>query len=262
MHRLRIKDLITRGVLWFILMTAMGCVSNKKVVYMQDKTQDKPHKIDRNGSVVSDNSLFLLCSDDVILIRVEYTPIAELGIVGQTQQNTVLAKSHPYENAYTINSEGQINIPNLGYIEVAGMSIEQAQKLIEDRANSVYKTPVVNIHLLNFEVNILGEVNAPGKYVFTENKVTLFDALAMAHGVAPFGDKRSVKVIRNRNDSTCIYHVDLTDLESLKDEHIYLRPSDTIIIKPLGSKKFAGDNSRWLVIGFSAIISFIAVFFR
>lgn len=254
------------GNLWkLMLLLCIGftsCVSSKKTVYLQDQTKKKSHKIDHDASFELESGLFPLYPGDVLMVKVEYTPITEPYLTGNTQQNTLLSRSHPFENAYTIDSEGAIDVPNLGRFEIEGLNIEEARSLIAASAVNVFKDPVVNLYLLNFEVNVLGDVNAPGKYPIVQNRAQLLDALALAHDIGPFGDKRSVKVIRNRNDSVTIFHLDLTDVNTLKEQNIFLRPGDTIIVKPLRAKKYSGDTSRWLVIGFSAIISFIAVFFR
>lgn len=234
----------------------------KNTVYLQDKTQEKPHKVDYDGAFELQTALFPLYPGDVLLVKIEHTPITEPHLTETTQQNTVPAKSHPFEHAYTIDSEGLLQIPNLGTFELNGLTIEEAKSTIALAAMKVFKNPVVNLYLMNFEINVLGEVNAPGKYQILQNQAQLLDALALAHDIAPFGDKRSIKLIRNRNNEVQIFHLDLTNVEALKDQNIFLRPGDSIIVKALPSKRYSGDTSRWLVLSFSAIISFIAVFFR
>lgn len=256
----------TKSIHWklfcLLCIFCSSCVSMKNTVYLQDKTQEKPHKVDYDGSFDLQTALFPLYPGDVLLVKIEHTPITEPHLTGSTQQNTTPSKSHPFEHAYTIDSDGFLQVPNLGTFKLEGLNIEEAKSSIAEAARKVFKDPVVNLYLMNFEVNVLGEVNTPGKYQIVQSQAQLLDALALAHDVAPFGDKRSVKLVRNRNQQVQIFHLDLTNMDALKDEKIFLRPGDTIIVKALPSKKYSGDTSRWLVLSFSAIISFVAVFFR
>lgn len=239
-----------------------SCVTNKKAVYFQDKTVKKSHKVDVDRSQNDVNLSLKLDAGDAILIKIEYTPLTEPEITGADRQNTLEAKSHPFENGCVLDSLGQITLPNLGTFSLLQKTLTDAQSIISQKAASVYQKPVVSVFLLSFEVNVIGEVNQPGKYNFTGTKVSILDALATAGDINTFGNKKSVKVIRNRHGKMTVYHLDLTDLEALFSQKLYLRPNDTVVIKPLAAKKFAGDNSRWIVISFSAIISFAAVFFR
>lgn len=259
----------TSRVNWSIPLMALifslflsSCVTNKKAVYFQDKTVKKPHKVDVDRSQEEMGLSLKLDVGDAILVKIEYTPLTEPEITGADRLNTLEAKSHPFENGYVLDSLGQITLPNLGTFSLLQKTLQEAQNLISQKAASVYQRPVVSVFLLNFEVNVLGEVNQPGKYSFSGTKVSVLDALATAGDINTFGNKKSVKVIRNRHGKMTVYHLDLTDLEALFSQKIYLRPNDTVVIKPLPAKKFAGDNSRWIVLSFSAIISFVAVFFR
>ena len=111
------------------------------------------------------------------------------------------------ENTYqlTISPEGTVNIPNLGPISVQGLSIEQASDQLLNKLGSIYsglrganKDTFAQVSLGNLrsiQVNIVGEVTAPGTYTLT-SFASVFNALYAAGGPSEKGTYRSIKVIR------------------------------------------------------------------
>ena len=71
--------------------------------------------------------------------------------------------------AFRIDQNGDINVPVLGTMHVAGGTVSQARvqirkKLLDDQ---ILKDPQVNLTVLEYtapEVTIVGEVTSPGKY--------------------------------------------------------------------------------------------------
>lgn len=103
-----------------------------------------------------------------------------------------------------VQPEGAINIPNVGNITVAGLTIEEAKKLIRDKlVKTVYRslaTGATNFTLTlgnirSIRVTILG-ASKPGNYTVS-SFTTLFNALYLCGGPEKIGSFRSIELIRN-----------------------------------------------------------------
>jgi len=88
-----------------------------------------------------------------------------------------------------VTSDGKIDMPLLGYVSVAGLSVEEAQALLEKRfvEGNFLKNPQVTIYVKEFTsqgVSVIGAVNKPGVYPVLGSR-TLLDVLLMAGGLDP-----------------------------------------------------------------------------
>ena len=68
----------------------------------------------------------------------------------------------PNSRLFVVNSRGEINFPQLGRIHVAGMTTEQLCDMLTERISQSVEDPLVIVELVNFRVNVLGEVKKPG----------------------------------------------------------------------------------------------------
>ncbi len=82
----------------------------------------------------------------------------------------------------TVDPNGEIFLPFLGTVPVAGMETDDIRRLLVDRYSALYSDPVVEV-VTNVSVNITGAVGQPGQF-FLPASATLVDALARAGGVS------------------------------------------------------------------------------
>ena len=143
--------------------------------------------------------------------------------------NNVAAWSLP------ISIEGNINIPNIGLVNVAGKTFEQASDIIKSKliaANySIGKGTNVQFSLGNIrsiKVIMQGECIKPGTYTII-SFATVFNALSVAGGPNNIGSYRNIEVIR---DGKIIDHMDLYDflLKGSQKGNIPLKDQDIILV--------------------------------
>ncbi|MDD4755011.1 MAG: polysaccharide biosynthesis/export family protein [Prolixibacteraceae bacterium] len=155
-----------------------------------------------------------------------------------------------YINGYMVQADGTINLPILGQIEVAGLNLVEARLGIMERAEEYLKEPNVKVKVLNFKVNVTGEVRNPGIYYNYEGNLNVIDAISMANGITDFADLKNVLVIRHNENSTETFNIDFTDRSVYLSGAFYLQPDDVIYIKP---NKFKGSRDNNTI--FSLILS-------
>jgi protein involved in polysaccharide export with SLBB domain len=109
-----------------------------------------------------------------------------------------------YNGELLVSDEGNINVPNVGQVRVAGLSIEAAtQKLKTVMGNSVYpylknggaKLSVTLNKIRSIKVTVIG-ANRPGNYTLSSLS-TVFNALYVAGGPTEFGSFREIELVRN-----------------------------------------------------------------
>ncbi|WP_413165467.1 SLBB domain-containing protein [Capilliphycus salinus ALCB114379] len=72
-----------------------------------------------------------------------------------------------YSGEYLVLTDGTVNLPGIGTVEVRGLTLPQAQARISQRYSALLKQPVITLSLIEFrpvQIAISGEVNRPGSY--------------------------------------------------------------------------------------------------
>src|SRR5690606_17318611 len=99
---------------------------------------------------------------------------------------------------YLVSEDHSINFPQLGKIYTKDKTTqhleEELTQLLENGGH--LKNPTVNVRLINAKVTILGEVGGPGTYDFTEESITILQALGMAGDLTINGQREDVLIVR------------------------------------------------------------------
>lgn len=226
------------------LMAMSSCSSSKEagnLRYFQDLTEV-------SGSFDTGNYQSTIQPDNELMITVtstqpEATAAYNLPLSNPTTTSSLGAgASTPRQPTFLVDPQGDIDFPILGRIHVAGMTTtELAQKLTEMISKDVID-PVVLVRQMSFSVNVMGEVNAPGKKYASNERMSILDALAAAGDLTPYGERTSLLLIREEDGKRTYNKIDLTDSSLLSSPLFYLRPNDVIIVMP---NKIRQDNAKY-----------------
>jgi polysaccharide export outer membrane protein len=143
-----------------------------------------------------------------------------------------------YLFGYDVNSEGEIIIPVLGTISVAGITLDDARRIIQNAADKHFNNTTVECKLLSFKFTVIGEVRAPGTYINYNNYLTVLEAVGRAGGVSDFGRRDKLLVIRPVAGGTKTFTLNLQDKAILSSEAYFLLPNDVVIVEPESKKIF------------------------
>ena len=133
-----------------------------------------------------------------------------------------------------IQRDGSINLPNLGKVQLSGLSLEEASKLIKAKIESAYIGVDAFITLSNvrdIQILVTGNAEQPGVYTVNGN-TSFLQAIAIAGGPSNFGSLREFVLKRNNE---IISKIDLYDVIIKGDisTNERLRSGDVIHISPL-----------------------------
>jgi polysaccharide biosynthesis/export protein len=137
-----------------------------------------------------------------------------------------------------VNSEGNINIPGLGMIKVAGLTLDSARLRIQTSISALIHNAIVECKLLSFKYTVIGEVRSPGTYLNYNNYLNVLEAIGRAGGLSDYGRRDRVLVIRPTGTGTTTFRLNLQDKQILASEAYFLLPNDVIIIEPESKKIF------------------------
>jgi len=143
-----------------------------------------------------------------------------------------------------VNSGGEISLPMLGSVAVAGQSVEQAQTLIEKKLSEkgLFNDPHVTVFEKDYAtqgISVLGEVQKPGIYPLMGSR-KLYDVISAAGGTTPKAG-RYVLVTR-RNDPEHSTRVPLqTGAPESMENNVSVEPGDTVMVSKAGVVYVVGD---------------------
>jgi len=145
-----------------------------------------------------------------------------------------------------VNSKGLISAPLIGAIKVGGLTVQQAEFLIEEKLSEKYlQNPDVTVFVKEYEsqkITIHGEVNKEGVYPLT-GKTTLIQAIAMAGGVNDMANESGITVFRAVEQGKVVrYTFDIDAIGERKgdgaDADPYILKGDVIVVPKHGAKVF------------------------
>lgn len=132
---------------------------------------------------------------------------------------------------YLVGMDGTVELPFVGSVQVAGLTRKQLSAFLAGKLSPYVKDPSVLVRFLQFRVNVVGEVKAPGTYSFQTDRVTLMDALSAAGDLTAFATRMDITVIREENGYRTLYPVDITSGKFFQSPGYQLRQNDIVFVK-------------------------------
>ena len=142
--------------------------------------------------------------------------------------------------AYTVDEQGDINFPVLGKVAVKGRTRQEVAEYIRLRLieRDLVRDPIVTVEYVNLSVNILGEVNRPGRIEITKDYFTIVDAIAQAGDLTIVGQRENVMVHREVDGEDYTYIINLCDRqEMLNSPAYYLQQNDVVYVTPTPKRR-------------------------
>ncbi len=236
-----------------IFLTA--CVSPAKMIYFQNKGK---------GPLKEEALNFepKLQAGDVLTINVSAIDM-EAAAPFNLYETTGFGIQKPI--SYLVYYDGTINFPALGMIKVQGLTIKGLSTKLTHLLADYIKNPIVNVRIINFKISVLGEVKNPGSYSVKSERISIFDAIAMAGDLTIVGKRGDVRLLREQNGIRKFVTLDLTDERIVNSPYYYLVQNDVIYVEPNKTRINTSANSPntgIVISSISTLISLIAIFVR
>ena len=136
-----------------------------------------------------------------------------------------------------LNPEGNLSVPLLGSIHLAGLTLTQAASKLTDLYGRDYLVnPRVNVMLLSYakrRFSILGQVNRPGSYEMPESSpggIDLLEAVALAGGYTRIAAPERITVRRHNGNGDQVFKVNAKRFTKGSGGGFFVEPGDTITV--------------------------------
>lgn len=175
--------------------------------------------------------------DDELLITVtsmvpSATAMYNLTLSNPAMRDDVLATTQPQQQTYIVDANGDIQFPVLGKLHVGGLSTQELTKELERLISKDVQDPIVRVQLVNFRINVLGEVKKPGAISVKKERYSILDALADAGDLTEYGERGNVMLIREVDGKRIYQRLNLNKSEVLSSPYFYLQQNDVVYVEP------------------------------
>ncbi len=214
------------SIFLFSIILFASCANRKKLIYFQEPVPAQAEK-EMNYSPIfkKDDLVSIVVSSSNAEATIPFNlMIPSTGGAGQTTMG------------FLIDENGEVNYPFLGKIQLQGLTRSQAIQLMEEKLKPYLDKPIVQMRIENFKITLLGDFAKPGNYQIPNERITLPEALGLGGDLNVTGQRRNIKVIRDRNGKRTEYLVDLTKTDLFNSEVYYLEQNDIVYIEPNQTK--------------------------
>lgn len=213
-----------------------SCVPMKRIRYLQDPEKSETERTDFINQRIID---YTIHPGDNLYIKVNSLDQKSNYFNESDNYNNYYTESGIYLNSYTVNDSGYVEFPLIGKVMVHNLTVEEIRKVIQEKVNEYLKNTTVIVKLANYRVSMLGEFNKPGKYIVYQDKITIFEAIAMAGDLSDFSRKDRALLVRQTETGSKTYRINLNDYNLLESDLYYLMPNDVVYVEPVKGKQFA-----------------------
>ncbi|MBR4705986.1 MAG: polysaccharide biosynthesis/export family protein [Paludibacteraceae bacterium] len=260
----KFKYLLILAVVGFAL---SSCVTARKVNYMQEPDKYIPHYADTLSYEeytlrIGDRLYVYVYSLDENIQR-----MYNAGGSNASQMRQQMASGGTYGSydlyTYLVDEEGNIDFPTIGKLAVQGKTTREVKLLLEEELSKLlkeipgYSTISVEVNIVNRSFSVIGAQS--GRYMINKEKMTIFEALAMAGDLGEFNSRKEIKLVREKNGVTTIKTFDARSEDLVNSEYYYIEPNDIIYIRYIPGYSF-GINHVTTVIGVTAATISFGVF--
>lgn len=161
---------------------------------------------------------------------------------------------------YLVSAEGKISMPILGKIVTTGKTTSELEKSITEilETNGHLKNPSVSVRILNAKVTVLGEVKTPGTYTYSEQSISLPQALGYAGDITIEANRKEVLLIREEEGKRKYHKIDLTKSDWFNSPYYNIKQNDIVYVYPnnvkIKSAGFIGNTTTVLSV-FSILLT-------
>ena len=237
------------SILLICFVALTGCVTQKQMTYMSNADASFADSINSSFSTRTEAlirpgdalTIFVSALDQEAVVPYNLPTVA-FAAPGATQVQTT-----PMLQYYIVDEAGDVELPVLGKIHVAGLRRTQIEELVKSKLVAQVVNPMVRVNLIGAKVSVLGEVNRPGHVSLGNGRLTILDALAAAGDLTVYGRRDNVMITREVDGKLQIARLNLRDANLYTSPYYYLQQNDVVYVSPNKVRAISSANAGlWL----------------
>jgi polysaccharide export outer membrane protein len=263
------RKLFRVSIFGLVFWTAMSCVSNEKIIYLQNLEDNEPIP---EGELISyEIPEYKLQYNDIIDVNVQtIEELIQSGFnsrpaMANNQQMQVAGQNGGdvyYMTGYTVDRNGNVRLPIIGEVNVQNKTLEEARLQIEEQLRDYVTSELyVKVKLGGIRYSALGEFRRPGKFVVLQDRMTIFEAIANAGDLTTIAKRNEILLIRQYPEGTKLHRLNLIDRHLVGSPFYFIQPNDQIYAEPMKVREVgAGENAaQSLTLLISAITAAVLI---
>lgn len=129
---------------------------------------------------------------------------------------------------YLVDINGVVKLPMVGELKLEGLTIRQAEAILQKEFSQYYTDPFVMLQYVNKRVIVLG---APGGQLIplVNENVTLVEILAAATGLNNDSKANNIRIIRGDQ----VFIADMSTIEGYRSTNMIMQPGDIVYVEPI-----------------------------
>ena len=254
------KFMLKNISLLLVIVSLSSCVSRKNINYFQNDKQELIENVKGFALTFKADDLLTIniTSEDLEAVKPFNLPTVAYNVLTNSVNGV------PKQQSYLVDSEGYIEFPVLGKLKVEGLTRVEAIKMIKSKLNAYVKDASVNMQILNFKINVMGDVKNPGMFMVQNERITILDALALA-GDTNISGERLIEIKRETDKGIVTGLIDLKSNRLFASPYFYLQQNDVVYVNPnkarIQSASYNQNTGLFISIG-SVLISLISILTR
>lgn len=217
-----------RIIFFLFLLIMSSCASYKQNIMFKSTEAEAAEKAKKDASETEKN--FVIAKNDRLSIDIYSNggerlidPNPELSKSNQTNQNN--SEEDPI---YLVDINGVIKLPMIGEIKLEGLTLRQAEEMLQKEYANFFKDPYVQLSFVNKRVIVLGALG--GQVITLENEnVTVVEVLALAKGLDNNSKAQNMRLIRGEK----VYEIDFSTIEGFKNGNMLIQSGDIVYVEPV-----------------------------
>src|ERR1035437_793609 len=167
------------------LLILSSCSGVKNVTYFQKIGTTRVDSIKRSQPDIVHTATIKpmdLLSITVVTTVPETSRIFNLVVPQITESTASSISAVPNVQTFLVDENGNIDFPVFGKLAVKGLTRTELVTLLQGKMETSFKQehPIITVRITNFSVNFVGEVERPGKFGTSNERLTIFEGLALA----------------------------------------------------------------------------------
>jgi polysaccharide export outer membrane protein len=261
------KKILVYLTIGIAAVVASSCSSTKQVAYLQNSDEvslaQSEYLYDARIMPKDQLTITVSTTNDEAAAPFNLT-VATPYTLGQ-QRST----SQAMLQLYLVDNDGMIAFPIIGEIKVGGLTKAEAEQMIEEKIRPYMaetENPIVTVRMSSYSISVLGEVNRPGSYQVSREKINILEALAQAGDLTIYGVRDKVKLIReDAKGKKEIHTMNLNDANIINSPYYYLQQNDIVYVEPNKVKAQNSSVGSMTTLWFSAtsiLISLVSLLYN
>lgn len=230
--------------LLFISLFVTSCKPKQNMIYLSNHNFEQEKNNARyEGLKIKEADILEIIVSSFDENAVKPFNLSTINSTNTTDQNSSEAST---ANRYMVSSDGYVTMPVIGKVFCKGMTKVQLKDDLEERLKTYLLDPIVDIRLINLNISVLGEVKSPGNKTVTNERINVFQALALAGDMTDAANRTNVKLIRYSEETgkDVTYNLDFSEASIINSPYYYLQQNDILYVEPDKHKQIAANATN------------------